>query len=74
MNEKIDVSEDISTEVMSVSIPKELIPAFKQLIARGLNTFCDCNPALKEFGDILEYGKSLQDYYSQRSDIKITKR
>lgn len=57
-----------------IVVPEELMPQFKIMISRALNTYTDAHPALKEFGDVLEHGKPLQDYYSQRSDIKITKR
>lgn len=50
---------------LELIIPEELIPAFKQLINRALNTYVNAHPALKEFGDILEHGRVLQDYYSQ---------
>lgn len=55
---------------LHVKIPTELVKSFKLLIHRALNTNADCHPAFKEFGDLLEHGKVLQDYYSQRSDIK----
>lgn len=59
-----------SEEPLTIHVPSALIVIFKKLIWRGLNTYTDCHPALKEFGDVLEHGRVLQDYYSQRSDIK----
>ncbi len=53
---------------LCINIPVILIPVFKQMISRALNTYSDAHPALKEFGDMLEHGRVLQDYYSQRSD------
>jgi len=37
--------------------------AFKTLVNRGLNTWDEAPPELKEFADILIHGKALQDYY-----------
>lgn len=68
MNPYIVISYE--DDFIDISIPSELLPHFKRLISRGLNTYSDAHPALKEFGDILEHGKVQQDYYSQRSDIK----
>lgn len=51
-----------------IIIPNEIMPQFKALIARGLNTFDTAHPALKELGDILYHNRVLQDYYAQRSD------
>lgn len=54
-------------------VDNNLLPQFKKLISKALNAYPDCHPALKEFGDMLEHGKILQDYYSQRTDIKSPK-
>jgi len=51
-----------------IIIPNEIMPQFKALIARALNTFDTAHPALKELGDVLYHGQPLQDYYAQRSD------
>lgn len=52
-------------------VSNDLVPAFKQMVRRALNVWPDCHPALKEFGDMLEHGRLLQDnYYAQRTDIK----
>lgn len=37
---------------------------FKLLVNRAMNCWDNAPPELKEFADILEYGKPLQDYYS----------
>lgn len=58
---------------LDITIPKDLVPQFKQLVSKALNAWPDCHPALKEFGDMLEHGKVLQNYYSQRTDIKKPK-
>lgn len=56
-----------------IVVDNNLLPQFKKLISKALNAYPDCHPALKEFGDMLEHGKILQDYYSQRTDIKSPK-
>lgn len=43
----------------------------KQLFSRALNTWADAHPELKELSDIMEHGKAQQNYYEQRSDIKL---
>lgn len=54
-------------------VPLELVDSFTLMVRKALNAWPDAHPALKEFGDILMHGKSLQDYYSQRTDIKSPK-
>lgn len=49
----------------AVIVDKEDLPAFKEMVARGLNVWPDAPPALKEFHDNLLHGYPLQDYYSQ---------
>jgi hypothetical protein len=44
----------------------EGVKDFKDLIARALNTHTNASPELKAFCDILEYGKPLQDYSTQK--------
>lgn len=56
---------------LELYVPKEIIPQFKQLISKALNSFPDAHPALKELGDMLTHGKVLQDYYSQRTDKQL---
>lgn len=53
---------------IQLGIDKDSAEVFKQLIRRALNTYVDAHPELKELGDILDHGKVLQDYYSQRTD------
>lgn len=54
---------------IQVTVPAEYNKHFKELVRRALNTWPDCHPELKIFGDKLIEGKVLQDtYYSQRSD------
>lgn len=39
------------------------LEAFKTLVNRGMNTWDEAPPELKEFADILIHGEVLQDYY-----------
>lgn len=56
---------------IQIYVKPELANQFKQMVRRALNVWPDCHPALKEFGDMLEHGRILQDnYYAQRTDIK----
>lgn len=72
INEHTDyhITIDKRSFEIHIVIPNDLFTSFKTLISRALNTNADCHPAFKEFGDLLEHGRVLQDYYSQRSDIK----
>lgn len=38
---------------------------FTNLIAKGLNTYDQAHPLLKEMYDLLEHGRVLQDYKNQ---------
>ena len=57
-----------SDETLNIRVPQAMIHPFKLMISRALNAWPDAHPALKDFGDVLEYGKPLQDYWSQRTD------
>jgi len=46
------------------------IAPFKELVQRALNCWPNAHPALKELGDMLTHGKILQDYWSNRTDMK----
>lgn len=48
---------------------EEVCAAFKELMRRALNTYCEAHPELKELGDILDHGRILQDYWASRTDI-----
>lgn len=62
---KIDTNEP--RQVTLVAIPYFLLPAFRQLVSRGLNTWDHAPPEIKEFGDMICEGKVLQDYKAQDS-------
>lgn len=47
-----------------IQVPPESKELFSQLVNRAMNCWDNAPPELKEFADILEYGKPLQDYYS----------
>lgn len=61
--ERIAVSTD-SYGAM-IFVPKELLPAFKELIFRGANLWPDAKPEIKDFADVLMHGRPLQDYAGQ---------
>ena len=64
-------NHEFTPQGLGIDVPIELIPQFKQLISKALNSFPDAHPALKELGDMLTHGKVLQDYYSQRTDKQL---
>jgi len=43
----------------------DILPAFRDLVQRAMNTWPDAPTELKEFADLLLDGKILQDYKSQ---------
>jgi hypothetical protein len=58
---------ETTTGTCLIGVPKSSIPAFKQLVRRALNTWDHAPPEIKEFGDMVEHGRVLQDYYAQDS-------
>jgi hypothetical protein len=48
--------------------------AFKELVFRATNLWPDAPPEVKIFADILQFGKSLQDYYAQARAARPTPR
>ena len=59
---EISSTKDVTTIVI---IGPTLNAEFKALIARGLNTYDQAHPQLKELYDQLEHGKILQNYHVQ---------
>jgi hypothetical protein len=55
----------VGSDLIQVSVDLNMIPHFKTLVQRALNTWPDAPPELKEFADLLLEGKVLQDYHSQ---------
>lgn len=49
-------------ETFDIRITNESIYDFKALIRRGLNTWDDAPPELKQLGDLLDHGHVLQTY------------
>lgn len=49
---------------------EESISRFKALIDRALNTYDTAHPEIKEFGDILNHGAPLQDYWALAGMVK----
>lgn len=48
-----------------LDLPRNLLPAFKEMVARGMNVWPDAPAELKEFHDILLHGYPLQNYYNE---------
>lgn len=61
----IDYWHSTFTKEITIKIPHDDIPAFKELIQRGANLWPDAPPAIKEFADVATTGSPLQDYYQQ---------
>lgn len=50
---------------ITLSMGGAMLPAFKSLVQRAMNTWADAPPELKEFADLILDGKVQQDYHSQ---------
>lgn len=65
----IIVSSNDHAASISITTP-ESVARFIQMLNKALNVWPDAHPELKEFADNMQYGKSQQDYWAQRTDIK----
>ena len=56
----------ISAEAITLIVPTASLPAFKELVQRGANTWDRAPAEIKDFADTLISGGSWQDYNSQQ--------
>lgn len=72
MSDAIQVVQLATGGATLVSIPPALLPAFKELVFRGTNLWPDAKPEIKDFADVLMYGKPLQDYKGQDTSKEVS--
>ena len=66
------IFEDKQVGIINITVTKESIPAFQELVHRATNLWPDAPPEIKEFADVITNGHILQDYYGQ--DTSPTKK
>lgn len=60
----IHIAHAKDCKVIVIDTP-ESFDRFKELVRRATNVWDFAHPEIKEFADLIDHGKVLQDYYAQ---------